>query len=112
MSTPAQYLEFEGALTRNAEMRQLICDKQGHLRPCVCLHLLTTVGHRPLHVKKYFADALAAEAYAKTLRKGAIVTVHLPLCELHLSGTADFVELQTPAPEAKPVQVQEPELQF
>jgi hypothetical protein len=122
MTDPVQYLSFEGTLTRNAEMRQVVCDKLGHLRPAVLLYMSTTVGKRPLIARHFFTDALAAEAYAKSLRKGAVVTAHIPLTELHLSGTADFVEVQAPAPDPppkakaadqpNPVNAQEPELQF
>ena len=114
------YLSFEGTLTRNAEMRQVVCDKLGHLRPAVCLHLATTTGKRPVHAQHFFADAITAQAFAKGLRKGAVVTVHIAIPELHLSGVADFVEVQTPAPDAPvkpvappaPANAQEPELQF
>jgi len=102
----ADYMSFEGTLTRHAEMRQVPCDKLGTMRPAVCLHLLTST-KRPVHAQYFFADALAAQAYAKGLKKGAVVTVHIATAALHMSGVADFVEVQTP-----PVNAQEPELQF
>jgi uncharacterized protein (UPF0254 family) len=120
MASP-DYLSFEGTLTRNAEMRQVMCDKRGQLRAAVCLHMSTTVGKRPVHAQHFFPDAIAAQAYAKGLRKGAVVVVHIAIPELHLSGVADFVEVQTPAPElaiksaaalSASVNAQEPELLF
>ena len=116
MSAPAVHHSYQGKLTENAHVRQAPCDKLGHMRPVVCLRVQVQPHLKPINVTRFCADTFAADAYAKTLRKGAIVTVHINVTELQLSGTADFVELQSPAPEAtrpdKPANAQEPELQF
>lgn len=120
-AAPASHMSFDGTLTRAAEMRQVLCDKpgphQGQLRAAVCLHLLTST-KRAVHTQYFFNDALAAQAYAKALKKGALLTVHIPIEALHLSGVADFVEVHAPALPAQVTPlvaqraVQEPELNF
>ena len=112
------HISYTGTLTENAHCRQVMCDKRGHMRPAVCMLVRIQANLKPMRVKQFCADSLAAEAYAKTMRKGTEITVHVPLTELQISGTADFVEVQTPAPDAvatpkvAPVNSQEPEFQF
>lgn len=96
------HISYTGTLTENAHMRQVMCDKRGHMRPAVCMLVRVRDSLKPLHIKQFCADGTAAEALAKTYRKGTVIEVHVPLSELQISGFADFIEVQTPAPD-KPV---------
>ena len=118
-ATPAlSHLSFTGTLMQNAHVRQVMCDKHGHTRAAVCMLVKVRPDRQPMHIKQFCKDGSAADARAKTLRKGAVIELHVPVAELHISANADFIEVQTPAPEpaAKPVAVdtnpQEPELNF
>ena len=118
-ATPAlSHLSFTGTLMQNAHVRQVMCDKRGHMRPAVCMLVKVHADRPPMHVKQFCKDGSAADVCAKTLRKGAVIELHAPINEIHMSANADFIEVQTPAPEpaAKPVSVdtnpQEPELNF
>lgn len=96
------HLSFTGTLVRHADRRVLPCDATGNNRQAVCMQITIdtpTMGQRPLHVTRFFDDYAQAEAACKQWRKGAVITVHLPACSMRLAGTADFIELQAPAPE-------------
>lgn len=114
--TDAVHHTYNGTLTEHAHVRQTPCDKLGHMRPAVCLRVQVQPHLKPVNVMHFCANTFAADALAKTLRKGAIVTVHIAVTELQLSGTADFLQMQAPAPAqhkppiTTPVNANEPEL--
>lgn len=118
MTSPVEFLEFDGTLTQAAEMRQVICDTQGHLRPAVCMDLRTNQGNGHIRARQFFNDPLQAQAHAKTLKKGMHITVRMPVVSITLSGNAEQSTVHAPAPgtESPPTPTSqsaaEPELQF
>jgi len=81
--------EFTGILTRNADVRSKPPRDGFHVVPVVCMELKSTQpgGPRYCYVERPFTDATraAAEALAKTLKKGTTVTVLAPETDLRVS---------------------------
>ncbi|MDP3228487.1 MAG: hypothetical protein Q8N13_11000 [Acidovorax sp.] len=81
--------EFTGTLTRNADVRSKPPRDGLHVVPVVCMELKSILpgGPRYCYVERPFTDATrpAAEALAKSLKKGTTVTVLAPETDLRVS---------------------------
>lgn len=86
---PGVQFEFTGTLTRNADVRSKPPRDGLHVVPVVCMELKSTApdGPRYCYVERPFTDATraAAEALAKSLKKGTTVTVLAPETNLRVS---------------------------
>lgn len=97
-------VEFTGVLQRNAEVRHKPALDGLHTVPVVCMELKNTSSSltRTLHAEQPFTDATRkqAEALAKTLTKGRVVTVVTPLTDVHVTlPHVDRVSLHQPTQE-------------
>jgi hypothetical protein len=85
------WLEFEGSVLRNAEVRNKPSADGLHSIPVVCLELLSTSpGSRKVcHVEQAFTDATRdqAEALAKLLCKRKTITVTAPIDGMRITFT-------------------------
>jgi hypothetical protein len=81
--------EFTGTLLRNADVRSKPPKDGYHVVPVVCLELRNTnaAGPKYCYVERPYTDATRsqAEAFAKSLKKGTVVTVMAPETDLRVS---------------------------
>ena len=85
-------IEFRGELTRNAEVRHRPAPDGLHSVPVVCMELKSITGHpgrpsRICHAEQPFTFATRenAEALARTLTRGRVVTVLTPMDGMHIT---------------------------
>lgn len=83
------HVEFEGRVVRGAEVRNRPAGDGLHSVPVVCVEIASLTGLAPqtCHCYYPFTDATRreAEALAKSLVRGRIVTVSTPVNEIHLN---------------------------
>jgi hypothetical protein len=81
--------EFTGTLTHNADVRCKPPRDGLHVVPVVCMELKNNMptGPRLCYVERPFTDATRseAEAFARTLKKGTVVTVLAPVTDMRVS---------------------------
>ena len=108
MRPAEQHISYIGKLLEHAQVRNSICGKRGNMQPTVCLTLQDIDQANPIYIKRFCADHKAAEALAKTLRKGAVVTCYALPADVHISATVDCIEVQAPAQAAQAAPTNKP----
>ena len=95
--SPPKMLEFTGTLLLKAEVRFGYNPEALSMRPCVAISLLLDDGNHIAAIQ-FFDDMRLAKAFQSGLRRGARLTVSMPVSRCDVRGIATSITTHTPHP--------------